>query len=127
MIKNHSAWLVLFVLSAGIALGLFFNNGLTMKTVEAQQTAASKWEHCRVSGGWPSTDNFGKSRGQATIEYFEYPGIRRQEVVVESNNHVGMNALSQAFALLGEQGWEMVGLEARESNITTYYFKKAKR
>ena len=125
MLKTRSVLLPLFILGAGIVLGTLFHTFPTGKTVEAQ--VAPKWEHCRVSGGYSGTDNFGKSRGSATIEYFEYPGIRRQEVVVESNSYVGMNALSQAVALLGEAGWEMAGIEAKESNITTYYFKKAKR
>ncbi len=123
MLKTRSIPLLLLILGAGIVLGILLNNNFTMKTVEAQQNLNAKWEHCHVTGArYVNSDRFGKSVSYATIEYYQQTGIKREEVKTEE-----ILALSQAFARLGEQGWEMVAIEHIEGSSPIYHFKRIKR
>jgi hypothetical protein len=123
MLKTRSVALLLLILGAGIILGVLFNHSLMTKAVEAQQNVDAKWEHCQVTGArYASRDNFGKSVSYATIEYYQQTGIKREEVKTEE-----ILALSQAFARLGEQGWQMAAIEHVEGSSPIYHFKRIKR
>ena len=116
------------MLSAGLVLDILVHS-FSMKSVEAQQNSKSLWEHCRVYSGGSIQDNFGKHVSRAYIDYFQSSGIKREEVLLsEGSDYLGMDALSQAIAKLGEQGWEMVSVEAHEnSSYSQYYFKRMRR
>jgi hypothetical protein len=129
MLKTRSVVLLLLILGAGIVLGIGLNNSLMLKTVEAQQTFNAKWEYCRLSYDRPSLDN-GRWFYHCSVEYFQQPSIKRETIAFESlnNSTATEDALSQAVARLGEQGWEMIQLERRENSIAAqYYFKRIKR
>jgi hypothetical protein len=127
MLKTRPVVLLLLILGAGVILGILLNNSFTMKTVEAQRIDKSKWEYCRVVYGGSRGDIFGKYVPIVQIEYFQSSGIKKEEIKVDGDGDLYKKAVSQAFAGLGEQGWEMVGLESREGASSSYYFKRSRR
>jgi hypothetical protein len=128
MLKNRSVSLLLLILCAGIVLGVLLSNHFTLKTVEAQPNQKDGWEYCRVLKGGGGTDKSGKSTGTAYIEFLNSPSIKRETITVEaySNGYAPEDALSQAFAKLGEGRWEMTQIESTDNSLY-YYFKRVKQ
>jgi hypothetical protein len=122
MLKNRSVSLLLLILCAGLVLGMLLNNTFTLKTVEAQQNQKAKWEYCRVSEYVKNYDKSGQVVFSAYIEYYQQTGIKREESGSEATS-----SLSQVFANLGEQGWEMQALESKVNGHPEYYFKRLKQ
>jgi hypothetical protein len=117
---KKSLTLILFALA--VTLICWLAVGRVLKAVNAQSKAAvPKWEHCAITEFY-ATESSGKAAGFAKISYFDPAGYREQwlmaegEVIAISNRndpgifqHAREAALSNAFAQLSNQGWELVG------------------
>ena len=91
-------------------------------------TARSKWEYCAITHTYRKPTAFGSSSATVFAVVRHYPG---ETVEVEGRNED--EALANAFAKLGEEGWEMVGIK-HSIDITdgygksthAYFFKRPK-
>ena len=94
--------LILVVVFGGVISIYHF----TSQRVQARQAREAKsWEYCAIyEGGWVS----GKGRGYAShIHFYQDTGIHIEEV--EGAN--SQESVAKAFAKLGAEGWEMVGID----------------
>src|SRR5262249_18492457 len=114
------AYLLTFVSGAFLAIvfGLVTSTTSKASNVAAQQTTGSqKWEYCAVRKKNSYEDNFGRWRGSAMIQYFQAEGAHEEEIWAQSElglksfATVSEDARAKALAKLGNEGWEMVGIE----------------
>ena len=133
-------YLLTFVGGALFAVVLGLTTSATFKAsiVAAQQTekaSSQKWEYCAVRKKSAYEDNFGRWRGSALIQYFQAEGTREEEVWAQSElglkslTAVSEDARAKALAKLGNEGWEMVGIEVtgEKSGSVTYILKRPKQ
>ena len=91
-------------------------------------TARPKWEYCAITHTYRKPTVFNPSTAPALAVIRHYPGETEE---IEGKNED--EALSNAFAKLGEDGWEMVGIK-HSIDITdgygksthVYFFKRPK-
>ncbi len=98
------------------------------KQAEASKTTvAHKWEYCAITQTWTKRRDYSSSStGIAFIRYFP-GGSEEVEGATEEE------ALNNALARLGEEGWELTAIRERvnltDGNGTSYgmfYFKRPK-
>ena len=129
-------YLLTFVSGAFLAvvLGLTISATFKASSVTAQQAGSQKWEYCAVRNEAVFVDNAGRWRGGALIQYFQAEGTReeviraRSELGLKSFAAISEDARAKALAKLGNEGWEMVGVEVtgEKSNSITYILKRPK-
>jgi hypothetical protein len=122
-----------------VVLGLATSATFKASIVAAQQTekaSSQKWEYCAVRNEAVFQDTSGRWRGGALIHYFQAEGTR--EEVIRARSELGLRSFAtptvsedtraKALAKLGNEGWEMVGVEVtgEKNNSITYLFKRPK-
>ncbi|HYH86225.1 MAG TPA: hypothetical protein VEX60_12285 [Pyrinomonadaceae bacterium] len=100
------------------------------KEEAARVAAPQKWEYCAITGIVWHQKGFSLSAPQvpaAVVRYFPST-VEEVEGVNEED------AIANAFAKLGEDGWELTGIKSDISltdgngkSSTTYFFKRPKR
>ncbi|MCA1633474.1 MAG: hypothetical protein LC802_07080 [Acidobacteria bacterium] len=90
--------------------------------------ARSKWEYCAITHTTRKQTVFGSSSTTALAVVRHYPGETEE---IEGRNED--DALANAFAKLGEEGWEMVGIkhsidisDGYGKSMHVYFFKRPK-
>ena len=91
--------------------------------IAAQPARTTAWEYATVVAN-PNSEYQGDRlrtwSGTATICYANTEGCRYEQIVITSEKHIpplGEMALMKATAMLGDQGWELVGVtELRAEN-----------
>ena len=109
--------------------------GQAPSTQQGEETARAawspqKWEYCVVGGIRYQHKGFSLSSSRTPVAYVRYLPTGSEEI--EGANEE--EALGNAFAKLGEEGWELTGvrtdLSLRDGNgtsSTAYFFKRPKR
>ena len=95
-----------------------------------EEAAPTKWEYCYIKGFAYRQTGFSSSSPRVALVYVYY--LPRGSEEVEGSGEE--EALGNALARLGEDGWELTAvrtdLELRDGNGKTasvYYFKRPKR
>ena len=131
-------YLLTFVSGAFLAVVFGLTTSATFKaSIAAAQAGSQKWEYCAVRNKTIFLDSSGKWRGGALIHYFQTEGTR--EEVIEARPELGLKSLAttavsedaraKALTKLGNEGWEMVGIEVtgEKRDAITYLLKRPKQ
>jgi hypothetical protein len=91
----------------------------------AARAAVQKWEYCAIVGFQTREKGLNTLYWVAIVRYF--PGGSEE---VEGSSE--QEALINAFARLGDEGWELAGIKTEYTDSTgkttaTYFFKRPKR
>ncbi|HYE71971.1 MAG TPA: hypothetical protein VEF04_01520 [Blastocatellia bacterium] len=119
-----------------VVLGLTISATFKASSVTAQQASSQKWEYCAVRNEAVFQDGTGRWRGGALIQYFQAEGTREETIRARSelglksfaSTPVTEDSRAKALTKLGNEGWEMVGVEVtgEKSNSITYILKRPK-
>jgi hypothetical protein len=132
-------YLLTFVSGAFLAVVLGLTTSVTFKAsnVAAQPTekaSGQKWEYCSVGKGFYASEGIGRVGWRAPIYYFQPGGGRYEMVELQAeigrrSSDWGEDARANAIAKLGNEGWEMVGIEVtgETSSSVAYVFKRLKQ
>lgn len=95
------------------------------KETAARAAATQKWEYCAIVGFQTREKGLNTLYWVAIVRYF--PGGSEE---VEGSSE--QEALVNAFARLGDEGWELAGIKTDYTDSTgkttaTYFFKRPKR
>ncbi|MBC7932799.1 MAG: hypothetical protein H7Z38_19740, partial [Rubrivivax sp.] len=100
------------------------------KDETARVAATQKWEYCAITGFNWRQKGFSLSAPHVPAAVVRYFPSTVEEI--EGTNEE--DAIANAFAKLGEDGWELTGVksdinlnEGNGKTTTTYYFKRPKR
>jgi len=90
-----------------------------------------RWEYCYISGVSPTRDGFNSEFPTKRTFISEEPYIIKEELWLDRKQHIEeVLGVAEAIALLGENGWEMVGAVCDSTPPTKYgttlYFKRPK-
>jgi hypothetical protein len=138
MNQHKQLWLLTLLLLAMLGGGALATGFSTARLAQAQQSEASrkeKWEYCAITDIEDTGDQvFGRTGAAAVITYHELNGRRQERVEfrptqVSQGRHYREDARAKATAKLGEEGWEMVGIQVTGENglTVTYVFKRPKQ
>jgi hypothetical protein len=104
-------------------------NSSTKEQAERAPAEPRRWEYCAITGiAWRQTGLTASSRTPfAVVRFFPDAGEE-----VEGNSEQG--ALANAFARLGDDGWELTGIstsfnltDGNGTSASVYYFKRPRR
>jgi hypothetical protein len=104
-------------------------NSPTKEQAERTPAEPKRWEYCAVTGFiWRQTGISSSSRAIFALVRF-FPDATEE---FEGNSE--QNALANAFARLGDDGWELTGIstsfsltDGNGTSASVYYFKRPKR
>lgn len=96
----------------------------------ARAAVTQKWEYCAITGFNWRQKGFSLSAPHVPVAIVRYFPSTVEEI--EGTNEE--DAIANAFARLGEEGWELTGVksdinlnEGNGKTTTTYFFKRPKR
>jgi hypothetical protein len=104
-------------------------NSSTKEQGEHAPAESRRWEYCAITGtNWRQTGLSSSSRTPSAIVRF-FPNTTEE---VEGTSEP--DALANAFARLGDDGWELTGIstsfnlnDGNGTSASVYYFKRPKR
>ena len=105
------------------------SNSPTKEQGERASTEPRRWEYCAITGiNWRQTGLSSSSRTPFALVRF-FP-----DATGEFEGNSEQSALANAFAHLGDDGWELTGIstsfnlsDGNGTSASVYYFKRPKR